>query len=111
MTTTHAGTVTIEGTRYGWNFRRGAQASYDGLSGHSLYVFVEDGPGRDLILDFAYGDLGTTDRTEDHSTIVTALRECIPLALRAGWAPVKRGKPLRMDVATLRESRGSDDTP
>jgi hypothetical protein len=107
MTTRFAGTILVEDTRYGWNFKRAARASYDGLTGHSLYVFVQEGPGRDLILDFAYGELGSTDKTYDHSKIVTALRECIPLALRAGWDPSKRGKPIRMDATALRESGGS----
>jgi hypothetical protein len=111
MTTRFNGTVEVGNARYGWNFKRAAQASYDGLTGHSLYVFVEDGSGRDLILDFAYGELGSTDRTYDHSAIVSALRECIPLALRAGWAPARRGKPLRLDATALRESGGNVRTP
>jgi hypothetical protein len=104
MTTTYAGTLEIEGVRYGWNVKRAARGSYDGLTGHSLYVFVADGPGRDLILDFPYGELGTLDKTQDQSAVVIALRECIPLALRAGWDPAKRGKPLRMEASALRES-------
>jgi hypothetical protein len=104
MTTKYAGTLEIEGIRYGWNVKRAAQGSYDGLTGHSLYVFVVDGPGRDLVLDFPYGELGTLEKTQDHSAVVTALRECIPLARRAGWDPAKHGKPLRMEVGTLRES-------
>jgi hypothetical protein len=45
MTTTYAGTLEIEGVRYGWNVKRAARGSYDGLTGHSLYVFVADGLG------------------------------------------------------------------
>lgn len=111
MTTKYAGTVEIGDTNYRWNFRRAARAGSDGLTGHSLYVFVDDGPGRDLILDFPYGELGTLDRTQDHSAVVAALRECVPLALRGGWDPAKRGKPLRMNVITLRESAGGTDNP
>ena len=104
MTTKFSGAVTIDGTEYRWNFKRGARASYDGLTGHSLYVFVGDGSGRDLILDFPYGALGSVDRYNDHSAVVEALRECVPLALRAGWNPAKRGKPIRFDVTSLREA-------
>src|SRR5688572_176330 len=104
MTTKYAGMVVTGNTHYRWNFRRAARASYDGLTGHSLYVFVDDGPGRDLILDFPYGELGTLDSTHEHSAIVATLRECIPLALRAGWVPAKRGKLLRMGASALRES-------
>lgn len=103
MTTKFSGAITIDGIEYGWNFKRGARASYDGLTGHSLYVFVADGSGRDLILDFPYGELGTTDKYNDHAAVVAALRECVPLALRAGWNPGKRGKPIRFDVSSLRE--------
>jgi hypothetical protein len=108
MTTKYAGSVTIEGTKYRWNFKRGARASDEGLTGHSLYVFVEDGPGRDLILDFPYGELGTFHETQDHSAIVAALRECVPLARQSGWDPAKRGKPTRVDVVMLREANKRD---
>lgn len=105
MTTKFSGAVTIDGREYRWNFKRGAQGTRDGLLSHSLYVFVADMTGRDLILDFPYGELGTIDKFHDHSAVVTALRECVPLALRAGWNPAKRGKPIRMDVTTLRDSK------
>jgi hypothetical protein len=104
MTTKFSGSVTIEGTEYRWNFKRGARATRDGLLGHSLYVFLADGTGRDLILDFPYGELGTTDTIHDHSAVVAALRQCVPLALEAGWNPAKRGKPLRLDVTSLRDA-------
>jgi len=104
MTRKFSGDVTIDGTEYRWNFKRGARATRDGLLGHSLYVFVADGTGRDLILDFPYGELGSVDRYNDHSAVVEALRECVPLALRAGWNPEKRGKPIRLNVTSLREA-------
>jgi hypothetical protein len=104
MTTKFSGAVTIDGTEYRWNFKLAARASYDGLIGHSLYVFVADMAGRDLILDFPYGELGTRHTTHDHSAVVAALLECVPLALRDGWNPAQRGKPLRLDVVSLREA-------
>src|SRR4051812_20174231 len=108
MPTKYAGTVVIANARYGWNIKRTARGSTDGLTGHSVYVFLLDGSGRDLILDFSYGELGTLDRTERQSITIAALRECVPLALEAGWDPAKRGRPLRMNVRTLRESSGPE---
>jgi hypothetical protein len=110
MTTKFSGAVTIDGTEYRWNFKRGPSASYDRLVSHALYVFVADGSGRDLILDFPYGELGTLDKYNDHSAVVEALRECVPLALRAGWNAEKRGKPILLDVASLRRAvRGEEE--
>jgi hypothetical protein len=111
MTIKYTGEVLIGDTKYRWNVKRVARATEsDGLTGVSLYVVLEEGPGRDLILDFPYGELGTTEGTKDHSAIVSALRECVPLALKSGWNPLQRGKPLRVDVTTLRESQGTDDS-
>jgi hypothetical protein len=104
MTTKFSGTVSIDGTEYRWNFKRGVHASDDGVTGPSLYVFVADGSGRDLILDFPYGELGTLDKYKDHSAVVEALKECVPLARRFGWNPERHGKPIRLDVASLREA-------
>jgi hypothetical protein len=104
MATKYFGSVVIANVRYGWNIKRTAHVEAGGLTGHSVYVFVHDGSGRDLILDFPYGELGALGRTEGQAATIAALRECLPLALGAGWDPAKRGKPLRLDVRTLRES-------
>jgi hypothetical protein len=104
MTTKYHGTVAIGDVKYGWNFRHGTRVTNKELSGPSLYVFLVDGPGRDLILQFPFGDLRTIDKTVDHSAIVQALRECIPLALHAGWDPTHRGKPEHFLVTDLRAS-------
>jgi hypothetical protein len=91
------GRVSVDDTEYAWNVRHLAPWTAD-----SLYVFVPDGKGRDLVLDFPLGELGTVEGTQDLSAIVTALRQCIPLALRSGWDPARRGKPVRFDVSALR---------
>jgi hypothetical protein len=90
--TKYVGCIEIGDTCYRWNVKRIARAGYHSLTGVSLYVFVEEGKGRDLILDFPYGELGHADKTRDHSAVVVALRECIPLALQAGVGAVETGK-------------------
>jgi hypothetical protein len=102
------GTIVLDGLEYGWNVHRGARYGDGVATGHSLNVFVRDVVGRDLILDFPFLELGTFDRIADHSVIVAALKECIPLAIRAGWEPANRGKPLRLDVQRLREEHRAD---
>jgi len=104
MTQKFHGSITVGGIEYGWNVRRGPQAEEGRLTGHSLYVFIPDGEGRDLILDFPFPELGTFEKTADHSAIMAALRECIALARQAAWNPEKRGKPIRLDVSVLRTS-------
>jgi hypothetical protein len=96
------GKMSIGGSEYSWNIRYRAQAGPGRLRGASLYVFIPAGEGRDLILDFPYGELGSFDRTADHSAVMEALKTCVPLALRAGWDPTKRGKPIRFDASALR---------
>jgi hypothetical protein len=102
MTTRYHGKVIIDDVEYGWNFRHRSRLIHGEQSGPSLYVFIVDGPGRDLVLQFPFQELTTFERTVDHSMIVAALRECIPLALAAGWDPSKRGKTKHFLVAELR---------
>lgn len=104
MTTRYYGKVVIDDVEYGWNFRHATRWTlYGEKSGPSLFVFVVNGPGRDLVLQFPFQELTTFEHTVDHSLIVTVLRECIPLALAAGWDPSKRGKAKHFLVADLRQ--------
>jgi len=102
MNERYHGRLRVADREYGWNFRRAPRVGEGALTGHSLFVFLVDGPGRDLVLDFPYGELGTFETYASRQVILKRAAEGIRLALAAGWDPSRRGKVFRLDVAAAR---------
>jgi hypothetical protein len=105
------GSLVVEGYKLHWTVHREPQwSTADGWKGLSIAVQLEDGKGRELILEYPYPKKGRRLRIEGKTYLVApnppvrpaisakTIEGAIVQAIAAGWKPASRGKAFAFQV-------------
>jgi len=92
--------VTVDGTRYAWEYRHGWQVWGKGVKAVSVSVSLKPGRTRELILDLTL-KMGPHEGPPPETRTLSALEGGIRSAREAGWDPESRGRALRHEIDGL----------
>ena len=91
-----SGSVEVDDIAYGWTLRQEAVWTRgEGWTGLTIAVRLDGALTREAILEFPYLPGGNRNRPRLQSGYV---RAAIGAALRAGWDPRSKGKPVHFDL-------------
>jgi hypothetical protein len=89
--------VTVDGTRYGWEYRHGWLVWGKGVTAVSISVSLKPGRTRELILGLTLS-VGRSEGPPPETRTLSALQDGIRSAREAGWDPESRGRAFRHEV-------------
>jgi len=89
--------VTVDGTRYAWEYRHGWQVWGKGVKAVSVSVSLKPGRTRELILDLTL-KVGPDEGSPPETRTLGALEDGIRSAREAGWDPESRGRAFRHEI-------------
>ena len=89
--------VTVDETRYAWEYRHGWLVWGKGVKALSLSVSLRPGRTRELILDLTL-KVGPEDGPPTEARVLRALESGIRSARDAGWDPESRGRAFRLEI-------------
>jgi hypothetical protein len=90
--------VSVDETRYAWEYRHGWLVWGKGIKAISLSVALRPGRTRELILDLTLR-VSPEDGPPSEARVLRALEDSIRAAREAGWDPESRGRAFRLEIA------------